>query len=90
MLPTTSCKTPLFEKCCTFDIIPFHLPLKGTTDEGKENRIYMLLNDLRQIFIILQWAEVLSADAFSAFEDAGLDNIKVSLLELPRSIFLSS
>lgn len=25
----------------------------------------------------LQWAEVLSADAFSAFEDAGLDDIKV-------------
>ena len=27
--------------------------------------------------IILQWAEVLSADAFSAFEDAGLDDKKV-------------
>jgi len=27
----------------------------------------------------LQWAEVLSADAFSAFEDAGLDDIKVSV-----------
>jgi len=25
----------------------------------------------------VQWAEVLSADAFSAFEDAGLDDIKV-------------
>jgi len=25
----------------------------------------------------MQWAEVLSADAFSAFEDAGLDNDKV-------------
>lgn len=31
---------------------------------------------------ILQWAEVLSADAFSAFEDAGLDNSKVSMKEL--------
>ena len=27
---------------------------------------------------VLQWAEVLSADAFSAFEDAGLDDDKVS------------
>ena len=27
--------------------------------------------------MILQWAEVLSADAFSAFEDAGLDDEKV-------------
>jgi Zn-dependent oligopeptidase len=26
---------------------------------------------------LIQWAEVLSADAFSAFEDAGLDNEKV-------------
>lgn len=26
---------------------------------------------------VMQWAEVLSADAFSAFEDAGLDNDKV-------------
>jgi Zn-dependent oligopeptidase len=26
----------------------------------------------------LQWAEVLSADAFSAFEDAGLDDTEVS------------
>ena len=26
---------------------------------------------------VMQWAEVLSADAFSAFEDAGLDNNKV-------------
>lgn len=25
----------------------------------------------------MQWAEVLSADAFSAFEDAGLDDDKV-------------
>jgi len=25
----------------------------------------------------MQWAEVLSADAFSAFEDVGLDNDKV-------------
>lgn len=31
---------------------------------------------------ILQWAEVLSADAFSAFEDAGLDDSKVSWKEL--------
>lgn len=28
-------------------------------------------------FCPLQWAEVLSADAFSAFEDAGLENDKV-------------
>ena len=27
--------------------------------------------------IILQWPEVLSADAFSAFEDPGLDDNKV-------------
>ena len=27
--------------------------------------------------LILQWAEVLSADAFSAFEDVGLDNDEV-------------
>ena len=27
--------------------------------------------------IILQWAEVLSVDAFSVFEDAGLDDKKV-------------
>jgi len=31
---------------------------------------------------IFQWAEVLSADAFSAFEDAGLDNGKVSWKQL--------
>jgi hypothetical protein len=29
---------------------------------------------------VMQWAEVLSADAFSAFEDAGLDNNKVYLI----------
>lgn len=29
--------------------------------------------------LTLQWAEVLSADAFSAFEDAGLDSDKVWL-----------
>jgi Zn-dependent oligopeptidase len=28
-------------------------------------------------FLCAQWAEVLSADAFSAFEDVGLDNEKV-------------
>ena len=28
---------------------------------------------------VIQWAEVLSADAFSAFEDAGLDDSQVSL-----------
>lgn len=27
--------------------------------------------------ILMQWAEVLSADAFSAFEDVGLNNDKV-------------
>lgn len=27
--------------------------------------------------LLLQWAEVLSADAFSAFEDAGLNDDKV-------------
>ena len=31
--------------------------------------------------LILQWAEVLSADAFSAFEDAGLEDSKVWWLE---------
>jgi Zn-dependent oligopeptidase len=29
----------------------------------------------------MQWAEVLSADAFSAFEDAGLDDNKVYLIK---------
>ena len=29
------------------------------------------------ILLLLQWAEVLSADAFSAFEDAGLNDDKV-------------
>jgi len=29
---------------------------------------------------VMQWAEVLSADAFSAFEDVGLDNDKVRFL----------
>lgn len=28
-------------------------------------------------FVMFQWAEVLSYDAFSAFEEAGLDNVKV-------------
>ena len=28
--------------------------------------------------LFLQWAEVLSADAFSAFEDAGLSDIEVN------------
>jgi hypothetical protein len=32
---------------------------------------------LKAYFCIWQWAEVLSADAFSAFEDAGLDDSKV-------------
>jgi Zn-dependent oligopeptidase len=30
------------------------------------------------LLAFLQWAEVLSADAFSAFEDAGLDDTEVS------------
>lgn len=30
--------------------------------------------------IVLQWAEVLSADAFSAFEDAGLNDSKVLIV----------
>lgn len=30
-----------------------------------------------EYILTIQWAEVLSADAFSAFEDAGLDNNKV-------------
>lgn len=38
---------------------------------------------------ILQWAEVLSADAFSAFEDAGLDNSKVSWKELDTVLQLT-
>ena len=29
--------------------------------------------------LLLQWAEVLSADAFSAFEDAGLEDTKVCI-----------
>lgn len=32
-----------------------------------------------EYILTIQWAEVLSADAFSAFEDAGLDNNKVRL-----------
>jgi hypothetical protein len=32
---------------------------------------------LMYLFMSSQWAEVLSADAFSAFEDAGLDYEKV-------------
>ena len=36
-------------------------------------------------YVILQWAEVLSADAFSAFEDAGLDSEKVRLLLIVSS-----
>lgn len=38
---------------------------------------------------ILQWAEVLSADAFSAFEDAGLDDSKVSWKELDTVLQLT-
>jgi len=34
----------------------------------------------------LQWAEVLSADAFSAFEDAGLDNHKVWIKGCPTDL----
>ena len=41
-------------------------------------------------FCIWQWAEVLSADAFSAFEDAGLDDNKVSPKELYGKIGLYS
>ena len=41
-------------------------------------------------FCIWQWAEVLSADAFSAFEDAGLDDNKVSPKELYEKIGLYS
>lgn len=33
---------------------------------------------------LTQWAEVLSADAFSAFEDAGLDNEKVAFHQKNR------
>lgn len=41
-------------------------------------------------FCVWQWAEVLSADAFSAFEDAGLDDNKVSPKELYEKIGLHS
>lgn len=34
---------------------------------------------------MFQWAEVLSADAFSAFEEAGLDNVKVWTADLYTS-----
>ena len=37
---------------------------------GNQNSKYTFVENV-------QWAEVLSADAFSAFEDAGLDDIKV-------------
>ena len=37
----------------------------------------------------VQWAEVLSADAFSAFEDAGLDDIKVYTIAKTYSMNLS-
>lgn len=42
------------------------------TNEWRKNYLYLMVN-----LSVMQWAEVLSADAFSAFEDAGLDNDKV-------------
>ena len=45
---------------------------------------------LKPYFCFWQWAEVLSADAFSAFEDAGLDDNKVSPKELYGKIGLHS
>ena len=39
--------------------------------------VYLLLISYEGGILLLQWAEVLSADAFSAFEDAGLNDDKV-------------
>jgi len=41
-------------------------------NKRENNYLYLMVN-----LCVMQWAEVLSADAFSAFEDAGLDNNKV-------------
>lgn len=45
-------------------------------NKGENNYSYLMVN-----LCVMQWAEVLSADAFSAFEDAGLDNNKVYLIK---------
>jgi len=50
---------------------------------------FLILSPFGMIFkgkSFLQWAEVLSADAFSAFEDAGLDNDKVCLNGCPTDL----
>ena len=39
--------------------------------------LYNSIVEILNTTFVVQWAEVLSADAFSAFEDAGLDDIKV-------------
>jgi hypothetical protein len=49
------------------------LPL--SLQQKSENYLYLMVD-----LSVMQWAEVLSADAFSAFEDAGLDNNKVYLI----------
>jgi hypothetical protein len=50
------------------------LPL--SLQQKSENYLYLMVD-----LSVMQWAEVLSADAFSAFEDAGLDDNKVYLIK---------
>lgn len=45
---------------------------------------------MKSYFCIWQWSEVMSADAFSAFEEAGLNQEEVSPKELPEKIGLHS
>jgi hypothetical protein len=49
------------------------LPL--SLQQKSKNYLYHMVD-----LSVMQWAEVLSADAFSAFEDAGLDDNKVYLI----------
>lgn len=45
---------------------------------------------IKSYFCVWQWSEVMSADAFSAFEEAGLNQEEVSPKELPEKINLHS
>lgn len=70
--------------CCVFMFYVFFLlSLELCTHVLKQNLhcfspfLHCFLCNLKMEVLILQWAEVLSADAFSAFEDAGLDDSKV-------------